>query len=90
MAFVAGPFVPCMDLGGARIGIARWFGLLGRLAPIGLDGPSDERMVRVRPFASGLLTGRWTRPLVVLAAVGTASIIFDGLSQTEPWFRVFG
>lgn len=67
-----------------------WFGLLGRLAPIGLEGRPEERTVLTRPFASGLLTGRWTQPLVVLAAVGTASIIFDGLSQTEPWFRVFG
>lgn len=67
-----------------------WFGVLGRLAPIALDGPPEDRKVRVRPFAAGLLTGRWTLSLVALAAVGTASIIFDGLSQTEPWFRVFG
>jgi hypothetical protein len=27
---------------------------------------------------------------VVLIAIGTASILFDGLSQTQPWFDVFG
>lgn len=67
-----------------------WFGLLGRLAPIALEGRPGDRTIRRRPFAGGLLDAHWTLPLVVLAAVGTASIIFDGLSQTEPWFRVFG
>lgn len=27
---------------------------------------------------------------MILVAIGTASIIFDGLSQTQPWFDVFG
>ena len=27
---------------------------------------------------------------IVIIGVGTASILFDGLSQTEPWFAVFG
>ena len=39
---------------------------------------------------SGLLEGGWTVPLVVLAAIGTGSILFDGLSQTAPWYTAFG
>lgn len=65
-----------------------WFGLLGRLAPFALVGDSDR--VRRRPFASGLLEAGWTREDIVIIAVGTGSILFDGLSQTTPWFSVFG
>jgi hypothetical protein len=66
-----------------------WFGLLNRLAPFGLEGaPEDGRVVR-RPFASGLLSSTWTRPELVLLALGTGAIIFDGLSQTEPYFNLF-
>jgi hypothetical protein len=62
--------------------------LLGRLAPVALV---DERgRVQQRPFASGLLQGGWRATDVVLIAVATASILFDGLSQTTPWFEVFG
>src|SRR6185369_1078102 len=56
-----------------------WFGLLNRLAPWGLLDVGGDRVVR-RPFASDL----------VLIAMGTASILFDGLSQTQPWFEIFG
>jgi hypothetical protein len=66
-----------------------WFGTLGRLARYASDSPGS-RVVRKRPWFSGLLEGTWTVPLVVLVAVGTGSILFDGLSQTAPWYDVFG
>jgi hypothetical protein len=65
-----------------------WFGLLNRLALFGLDRDTDG--VRRRPFATGLLEGGWTLLDVVIIGLGTASILFDGLSQTTPWFSVFG
>jgi hypothetical protein len=65
-----------------------WFSLLGRLAPYALV---DERgRLRRRPFASGLLEPGWQLPDVVLIGLGVGSILFDGLSQTTPWFDVFG
>jgi hypothetical protein len=67
-----------------------WFGLLGRLAPFGFVGPPADGRVARRSFASGLLLPGWRREDVVLVGVGTASILFDGLSQTQPWFDVFG
>ena len=67
-----------------------WFGLLGRLAPFGLVGNPAQGRVARRPFASGLLLPGWHREDIVLVGVGTASILFDGLSQTQPWFEVFG
>jgi hypothetical protein len=67
-----------------------WFGLLGRLAPLALVGrPSDCRVAR-RSFASGLLLPGWRIEDLILIAAATASILFDGLSQTQPWFEVFG
>ena len=67
-----------------------WFAVLGRLAPYGFVGdPATERVAR-RPFASALLLGGWRREDIVLVGLGTASILFDGLSQTQPWFDVFG
>ena len=65
-----------------------WFGLLGRLAPWGLDPETGG--VRRRSFAAGLLEGGWTILDIVIIGVGTASILFDGLSQTTPWFSIFG
>jgi hypothetical protein len=67
-----------------------WFGLLGRLAPAALVGDLADGRVARRPFASGLLVPGWRLEDVVLVGVGTASILFDGLSQTQPWFDVFG
>ena len=67
-----------------------WFGVLGRLAPFGLVGDPAEGRVARRPFASGLLLPGWRVEDVVLIALGTGSILFDGLSQTQPWFEVFG
>ena len=65
-----------------------WFGLLNRLAPFALA--DDERNVRRRPFASGVLEPGWTTADIVLVAIGTGSILYDGLAQTTPWFSVFG
>jgi hypothetical protein len=65
-----------------------WFGLLGRLAPLALVDP-DGRLRR-RAFATGVLEGGWSTPDIVLVSLGTGSILFDGLSQTTPWFQVFG
>jgi hypothetical protein len=65
-----------------------WLGLLGRLAPLTLVDQAGR--LRRRPFASGLLEGGWSTTDIVLIALGTGSILFDGLSQTTPWFSVFG
>jgi hypothetical protein len=65
-----------------------WFRMLNRLAPYGLA--DEEGRVRRRPFASGLLERGWTRADIVLIAFATGSILFDGLSQTTPWYEVFG
>jgi hypothetical protein len=67
-----------------------WFGLLNRLALYGRDESGDGDGVRRRPFATGLLGAHWTLLDIVIIGVGTASILFDGLSQTTPWFSVFG
>ncbi len=50
----------------------------------------DAAAVIRRPFASGLLDAVWEIPRVALVAIGTASIIFDGLSQTVAFATVFG
>jgi len=65
-----------------------WFRLLNRLAPFGLA--DEEGHLRRRPFAGGLLEPGWQRADVVLVALGVGSILFDGLTQTTPWFEVFG
>ncbi|MBM4409683.1 MAG: hypothetical protein FJ038_14060 [Chloroflexi bacterium] len=67
-----------------------WFATLGRLARFELVGRPGSSTVRRRPFLSGLLGGSWSVALVVLVAVGTGSILYDGLSQTKPWFDAFG
>jgi hypothetical protein len=81
-----------------------WFRTLNRLAPFGVvpatrtagvDGQADPDAVDAtcverRPFATGLLRGPWSMALVALAAVGVASIIFDGMSQTVAFASVFG
>ena len=67
-----------------------WFGLLNRLAPYGPgDADNPRRLVR-RPMASELVRVRWRTSEVVLVALGTGSILYDGLSQTQPWFDLFG
>jgi hypothetical protein len=67
-----------------------WFGLLNRIAPWGLVDDSGSDRVARRPFASALLLPGWHFEDLVLVAMGTASILFDGLSQTQPWFEIFG
>jgi hypothetical protein len=83
---------------------AVWFGILGRLAPLAAvpatataEDPEDvdpdaldDTVVRRRPYAAGLLESRWTYAEVVIVAFGAGSILYDGLSQTRPWFDLFG
>ena len=66
-----------------------WFGVLGRLSPFAVADAGGTTLRR-RAYAAGLLEAGWTASQVVLVALGTASILYDGLSQTEPWFAVFG
>jgi hypothetical protein len=65
-----------------------WFGILNRIAPF---GPADDeaRTVRARPFGAGLVMARWLRTELILVAVATAAILYDGLSQTQRWFDLF-
>jgi hypothetical protein len=65
-----------------------WFRVLGRLAPYALV--DEEGRVRRRPYFSGLLEPGWAPSDVVLVALGVGSILFDGLSQTQIWFDLFG
>jgi len=67
-----------------------WFGLLGRLAPFAPVKDGTDRQVRRRPMGAGLVSEPWTVTLVMLVALGTGSIIYDGLSQTELFFSLFG
>jgi hypothetical protein len=78
-----------------------WFRTLNRLAAMGVAPATgtdaeadpdavDNRSVLRRPFASGLLEGAWESPRIILVALGTGSIIFDGLSQTVIFASVFG
>ena len=50
----------------------------------------DAAVVVRRPFASGILDSTWSTPRIVLIALGAASILFDGLSQTVAFASVFG
>jgi hypothetical protein len=65
-----------------------WFRLLGRLAPFALA--DEDGRVRRRAFGSGLLGGEWTIPDLVIVALGVGAILFDGLSQTQIYFDLFG
>jgi hypothetical protein len=65
-----------------------WFRLLGRLAWFRLVD-EDGRVVK-RSFGSGLLEPGWSAADVTLVALGVSSIIFDGLSQTQAFFDLFG
>lgn len=65
-----------------------WFRLLGRMAAFALV--DEDGRVRRRPFASGLLEPGWTVPDVALVGLGIGSILFDGLSQTQPFYDAFG
>jgi hypothetical protein len=65
-----------------------WFRLLGRLAPFALVDETGR--VRRRAFASGLLESGWRMSDVMMIGLGVGSILFDGLSQTQIWFDLFG
>jgi hypothetical protein len=74
-----------------------WFGLVGRLAPLALvrggelateAGP--PRMLRVRSFAAGLLEPGADLAGLVLVSLAVGGILFDGLSQTQIFFDLFG
>lgn len=68
-----------------------WFGILNRLAALTPVDPDDggRRLLR-RPFGGGLLEARWQTTELVLVAVATGSILFDGISQTQIWFDLVG
>ena len=65
-----------------------WFRLLGRLALFALIDESGH--IRRRSFGGGVLEPGWTRSDVTLVALGVGSILFDGLSQTQIFFDLFG
>ena len=67
-----------------------WFGLLNRLAPFGMADRDGRQVVVRRPFGAGLFETTWTASHVALVAIGTGSILYDGLSQTQIWFDTFG
>jgi hypothetical protein len=77
-----------------------WFAAIGRLAPLALPADSDDgdrdsaearpTRVRTRRFAAGLLEPGGDAAMLVLVAVATAGILFDGLSQTQAFFNAFG
>jgi hypothetical protein len=67
-----------------------WFGILNRLAPIDLaDEPEDGKVVR-RSFGAGLIGTDWGWDDLVIIALGAGTIIYDGLSQTQIYFDLFG
>ncbi len=74
--------------GGEAFGV--WFGLLGRLARYAAVEDGTDARVRRRPFGAGLVAPGWTTSLLVVVALGTGSIIYDGLSQTQLFFDLFG
>jgi hypothetical protein len=65
-----------------------WFRLLNRLAPVALADETGR--LRRRPFAAGLLEPGWSVADVVLVALAAGAILYDGLSQTTPWYAAFG
>ena len=67
-----------------------WFGTLNRLAPFGPGADVGRGELIRRPYAAGLFEPGWTTGHVALVAVGTGSILFDGLSQTRAWFDLVG
>jgi hypothetical protein len=67
-----------------------WFGTLNRLAPFGPAAHDAGHAVIRRTRLAGLFEPGWTRAHVVLVAIGAGSILYDGLSQTQLWFDLFG
>ncbi|HEX7473191.1 MAG TPA: hypothetical protein VF323_08905 [Candidatus Limnocylindrales bacterium] len=52
--------------------------------------PDPDDRVLVRRFGTGLDGRAWTSDIVVLVAIATGSILYDGLSQTAAYHDVFG
>jgi hypothetical protein len=67
-----------------------WFGVVGRLAPWGLEGRPDEGRLRRRRYGEALAGAAWGAAVLVLVALATGAIIYDGLSQTQAFVEVFG
>ena len=67
-----------------------WYGLLGRLALYVPAGTAGSPLVRRQHFPDGLLGQPWDGSRVALVAVSVAAILYDGLSQTEPFYSLFG
>lgn len=67
-----------------------WLGLLGRLAPYGLVSAPEEGRIQRRGFGSALTRTPWSASLLAVVAVATGSVIWDGISQTEPYYDVVG
>ncbi len=67
-----------------------WFGLLGRVAPLALTDVRGEAPLRRRGFAVGVLEPGWSAADLALVGLGVGSILFDGLSQTQIFFDIFG
>ena len=67
-----------------------WFGLLGRLAPWGVVGRRKDGLIERRGFGSALAREPWDRSLLAVVAVGTGSVIWDGISQTQVWYDLVG
>lgn len=68
-----------------------FFGLFGRFAPVGVDGPGDRPRLVVRFFGAGLGGGgppSASTTAFVLLALGTVG--FDGVSETPAWETVVG
>ena len=67
-----------------------WFGLLNRVARYAPSAEAQGKAVWRRPFAAGLLEPGWSTARLAVVAIGTGSILYDGLSQTQLWFDLFG
>jgi hypothetical protein len=67
-----------------------WFELLGRLAPYGLEGARERGRIRRRAFGSALTREPWSASLLVLLAFATGAVIWDGISQTQPYYDLLG
>jgi hypothetical protein len=67
-----------------------WFGVLNRVARYVLAGPPSSGLVKRQRFPDGLLGRPWDASLVALVAIATGAILYDGLSQTQLFFDVFG
>ncbi len=67
-----------------------WFGLLGRLAPYGLVGQRGQGRLQRRGFGSALTREAWSASLLSVVALATGSVIWDGISQTQPFHDLVG